>query len=75
MPFPELLQKEGQAYFDRTRYIFKLQELGSCILFCRPRRFGKSFTVSMLKHFHDLQYANEHETLYKVGMQQYPQLP
>jgi hypothetical protein len=66
MAFSDLLQKDGQAYFDRTRYIFTLHELDSFILFCRPPRFGKSLTVSMLEHFHGLQYAGEHGSLYKV---------
>ena len=64
--FSKLLRKEGQAYFDRTRYIFKLHELHTSILFCRPRRFGKTLTVSMLEHFHGLQYAGEHQSVYKV---------
>ena len=66
MAFSKLVQREGQAYFDRTRYISKLHELDTSILFCRPRRFGKSLTVSMLEHFHGLQYAGEHQSLYKV---------
>jgi Predicted AAA-ATPase len=64
--FRELLRREGQVYFDRTRYISKLEELGTFMLFCRPRGFGKSLTVSMLEHFHGLQYAGEHQSLYKV---------
>ena len=64
--FSTLLQKEGQAYFDRTRFISTLQDLHRSILFCRPRRFGKSLTVGMLEHFHGLQYASEHQSLYKV---------
>ncbi|KAF8432803.1 hypothetical protein BGX38DRAFT_1146330 [Terfezia claveryi] len=63
--FSELVQREGQAYFDRTRYISKLHEFSKFILFCRPRRFGKSLTVSMLEYFHGLQYADEHQSLYK----------
>ena len=59
--FSKLLQREGQAYFDRTGYIFKLLELSTSILFCRPRRFGKTLTVNMLEHFHGLQYADEHQ--------------
>jgi hypothetical protein len=66
MAFRELLQREGQVYFDRTRYISKLEDLDTFILFCRPRRFGKSLTISMLEHFHGLQYAGEHQSLYKV---------
>jgi hypothetical protein len=66
MDFSHLLLKKGQAYFDRTRYIFTLHQLDDSILFCRPCRFGKSLTVSMLRHFHGLQYAGEHQSLYKV---------
>ena len=64
--FSKLLKREGQAYFDRTRYISTLYDMHTRILFCRPRRFGKSLTVSMLEHFHGLQYADEHQSLYKV---------
>jgi hypothetical protein len=64
--FPELLMENNQAYFDRTRYISVLEELDHCILFCRPRRFGKSLTISMLEHFHGLQYADQHQTFYQV---------
>ncbi|RPB19295.1 DUF1703-domain-containing protein [Terfezia boudieri ATCC MYA-4762] len=45
--FSELVQAEGQAYFDRTRYISKLHEFDDFILFCRPRRFGKSLTTNI----------------------------
>ncbi|KIX08774.1 uncharacterized protein Z518_03431 [Rhinocladiella mackenziei CBS 650.93] len=65
MDFPDLLQREGQAYFDRTGYISKLDELDEFMLFCRPSRFGKTLTIRMLNHFHGLQYADEHRWLYK----------
>jgi len=64
--FPTLLRKEGQAYFDRTCYISRLHKIDDFILFCRPSRFGKTLTVSMLEHFHGLQYAGDHQSLYKV---------
>ncbi|KIX09037.1 uncharacterized protein Z518_00115 [Rhinocladiella mackenziei CBS 650.93] len=63
--FPDLLQREGQAYFDRTGYISKLGKLDKFMLFCRPPRFGKTLTIKMLEHFHGLQYADEHRWLYK----------
>ena len=66
MSFSDLLQRKGQAYFDRTRYISVLHEIDNTILFFRPRRFGKSLTISMLEHFHGLQYANEHQSFYEV---------
>src|SRR4051794_24307691 len=64
--FPAMFTQNNQAYFDRTRYISVLEDLDKCILFCRPRRFGKSSTISMLEHFHGLQYADKHQTWYQV---------
>src|SRR5271155_1731092 len=65
--FSKLLRTKGQAYFDRTRYISVLAEINEPILFFRPRRFGKSLTVSMLDHFHGLQYTEEHQSFYEVS--------
>src|SRR5271170_6404850 len=65
--FSSLLREKGQAYFDRTRYISVLAEIDKHILFFRPRRFGKSLTVSMLDHFHGLQYTEEHQSFYEVS--------
>ena len=59
--------QNNQAYFDRTRYISVLEDLDNFVLFCRPRRFGKSLTISMLEHFHGLQNADEHQTFYQVS--------
>ena len=64
--FSNLLQKEGQAYFDHTHYILKLHNLHTSILFCHSHQFSKSLTLSMLEHFHGLQYAGEHQSLYEV---------
>ena len=66
--FSNILTTEGHAYFDRTGYISAIELFAERrpVLFLRPRRFGKSLTVSMLEHFHDLQYANVHESFYKV---------
>jgi hypothetical protein len=64
--FRDMLAQDGRAYFDRTRYISVLDDLDDYILFCRPRRFGKSLTINMLEHFHGLQYTDEHQTFYQV---------
>jgi hypothetical protein len=65
--FRAILMNNDQVYFDRTRFISVLEGPRKVILFCRPRRFGKSLTISMLEHFHGLQYANEHQTFYQVS--------
>jgi len=64
--FLQLLTTDGQAYFDRTRYISVLDKIDRFILFFRPRRFGKTLTVNMLEVFHGIQYKHIHGSLYQV---------
>jgi hypothetical protein len=43
--------REGNyLYVDKTRYLFDLLEQGKYYFLSRPRRFGKSLTVSTLKY-------------------------
>ena len=51
----EEIQTEGFYYVDKTGFIKELLEnWGKVNLFTRPRRFGKSLNMSMLKYFFDL---------------------
>ncbi len=46
----EDLIKGNYLYVDKTEYIYKLvQQAKGCYFFSRPRRFGKSLTLSTLK--------------------------
>ncbi|MFP4033703.1 MAG: AAA family ATPase, partial [Desulfococcaceae bacterium] len=45
----ERIRKDGDVYVDKTRYIFEMVDQGQPYLLSRPRRFGKSLTVSTLK--------------------------
>ena len=46
----EKLRQEGYLYVDKTEYIWKLiNPAGESYFLSRPRRFGKSLTVSTLK--------------------------
>ena len=48
----EKLRTEGFYYVDKTGLIRDLlRDWGEVNLFTRPRRFGKSLNMSMLKHF------------------------
>lgn len=50
--FFEEIRREGWYYVDKTGLIKELLNSGSVInLFTRPRRFGKSLNMSMLKYF------------------------
>ena len=42
----ELIRTEGQVYVDKTQYLVKLIDATRINFFARPRRFGKSLTVS-----------------------------
>jgi Predicted AAA-ATPase len=63
--FAAILEKEGQAYFDRARYISVLDAYDEPILFFRPRQFGKLLTVDTLAYFHDLRHTEAHESVYQ----------
>lgn len=48
----EEIRKEDFYYIDKTGFIVELlHNWGAVNLFTRPRRFGKSLNMSMLKHF------------------------
>lgn len=65
--FSPLRNNKHFAYFDRTRYISVLDFIDNTVLhFLRPRRFGKSLTISMLEHFHGIMYKAEYDMLFKV---------
>ena len=51
----EKLRREGFYYVDKTRLIVDLmQNWGEVNLFTRPRRFGKTLNMSMLKCFFEI---------------------
>lgn len=46
------IRTEGYYYVDKTDVIRQILEDGCFVtLFTRPRRFGKSLNMSMLRHF------------------------
>jgi hypothetical protein len=49
--FEKLVAKKG-LYVDKTKYFPLLPKRGDVIFCARPRRFGKSLTVTALDAFH-----------------------
>ncbi len=43
------IREKGWLYVDKTPWIYKLLKNGVCYFISRPRRFGKSLTISVLK--------------------------
>ena len=55
----EKLITRGKIYIDKTKYLEKLVNSGADVtLLLRPRRFGKTLSMSMLQNFLELNYAD-----------------
>ena len=61
--FPLVCRKEV-FHVDKTSFIPQLEKAGRCLVFLRPRRFGKSLLVSMLEHYYDILYKNRFQELF-----------
>ena len=60
------LIEEDFYYFDKTKFIDEIIKDGAQVkLFARPRRFGKTLNMSMLKYFFDIKEAEENKKLFK----------
>jgi len=64
--FSEIRRYPGMAYFDKTEYIAELEHGSHVQLLCRPRRFGKTVTVSMLRYFHGFRFRDQYDKLFKA---------
>ena len=57
---------ENYYYFDKTELIKSIiGEPGEVKLFTRPRRFGKTLNMSMIKYFFDIENKNENKKLFE----------
>lgn len=59
--FSEVISDKYAYYVDKTKYLENV--FGSStkvMLFTRPRRFGKSLTISMFEYFLKMNYSNPH---------------
>ena len=57
----ERMRRQSYYYVDKTIYIPKLEFASSYLFFVRPRRFGKSLLLSMLRAYYDLNRADKFE--------------
>ncbi len=55
--FQKIIQSNPSYYVDKTSFIKKISK-ENVALFTRPRRFGKTLTMSMLKYFYEMNYDN-----------------
>ena len=60
------LIEEDFYYFDKTAFIEEVIKDGAAVkLFARPRRFGKTLNMSMLKYFFDIKNREENKKIFK----------
>ena len=58
------IREDDCYYVDKTRFIEKVEEANKYFFFIRPRRIGKSHTLSMRRHYYDINAADKFERLY-----------
>ena len=58
------VREDNCYYVDKTRFVEKVEKANKFFFFIRPRRFGKSLTMSMLHHYYDINAADKFERLY-----------
>ena len=63
--FKEIIEDE-YYYFDKTEFIENLfEEVSKIKLFTRPRRFGKTLNMSMIRYFFDIGNKDENRKLFE----------
>ena len=58
------IRKDDCYFVDKTRFIPAMEQANKYFFFIRPRRFGKSLTMSMLQHYYDVLKKDKFESLY-----------
>ena len=58
------LRSEGYYFVDKSMYIRTLELCGSFLFFVRPRRFGKSLFLSMLRCYYDIAEKENFDALF-----------
>jgi hypothetical protein len=73
--FAEIIQKEN-TYIDKSLWIKELLEDGSkVLLFPRPRRFGKTLNMSMLRYFLEVSGREDYRELFEgLAVEQFPEI-
>ena len=64
---------EDCYYVDKTPFIEDIEESNKYFFYIRPRRFGKTLTLSMLENYYDINKKDKFEQIFgKLYIGQYP---
>ena len=64
IPYFEDVIKEDCYYVDKTPFIEQIEESHKYFFFIRPRRFGKTLTLSMLENYYDINKKDKFEEIF-----------
>ena len=56
--------KEDCYYVDKTPFIEDIEEANKYFFYIRPRRFGKTLTISMLENYYDINKKDDFEDIF-----------
>ena len=59
------IRRENYYLVDKSSFIPKLEEAASFLFLIRPRRFGKSLFLSMLRYYYDIAEKDNFQELFK----------
>ena len=54
----------NQYYVDKTMYLPQLEDEADCLFFIRPRRFGKSLFINMMRAYYDMSMSSRFQELF-----------
>ena len=58
------VREDDCYYVDKTHYIPLIENANKYFFYIRPRRFGKSLTISMLRHYYNILEADKFKKWY-----------
>ena len=56
--------ERNQYYVDKTMYLPQLEDEADSLFFIRPRRFGKSLFISMMRAYYDISMSSRFQELF-----------
>lgn len=54
----------NQYYVDKTMYLPQIEDEADCLFFIRPRRFGKSLFINMMRAYYDISMSSRFQELF-----------
>ncbi|MBO5058170.1 MAG: ATP-binding protein [Prevotella sp.] len=58
------VRERGLYYVDKTMYLAEIEKQPDTLIFIRPRRFGKSLFINMMKAYYDKSMADRFDRLF-----------